>query len=730
MKNTLKNWIQRFYKSRTTPRVIQMENAECGAAALGIILGYYGKFVPLTELRKACATSRDGVSVEDMSLAAQYYGLEAEVFEASFEDLKETALPVILYWDFNHFVVLEGFVDGKVKINDPAMGYRTLTLGEVSKAYSGIIMECKPGKSFQPSGAKKSFFQRVKDKIKPFKRSVQYLFWVQLALALLGLAVPVFAQVFIDQFFGDLLPTWEWKFLLLFLGIIIFTSLMAWIQNIFLNFLQVRIAIDLSVKFLWKILRLPVVFFLQRYGSELINRMRLNNRIGEILIRNLALNLISFSLLLSYWAIMFFYNIPITLLAAGIALYNLGLIWYIGKVRRNAYAQLQQSEAKTVGVSFDALEHIETMKGNANEGFFFSRISSSYTENFNNAQEISKKDIWLSTLSKFSEQFSTVVLLGFGSYEIIVGALSVGKLIAIQILYKNFLNPVQNLVTFSTEAQSVDVDLTRLDDVLEENQDPFLDTRKPEAIQDSLKGNIEFQKVDFGYKPLHPPFIENLSIEFHPGEMIAITGPTGSGKTTFAKLITCLLQPRNGKILYDGKSYQEFTQETIRNSIGLVDQIIQLFPGTIRENLTLWNTFEANDETIIEASKTACIHRDIIQLPEGYSYQLEEEGTNFSAGQCQRLEIARILLKKPSIIILDEATSSIDAETEIEILKNIHSLKITTVIISHRLNTFKFCDRILVMESGKIIQDGTHEALSQTPGLYRALLEFEIKKKL
>ncbi len=721
--------LERFLHPRKTPRLIQMETVECGAAALGIVLGYHGKYIPLEELRETCGVSRDGLSFEEIGKAAKIYGMDSEVYEATVSDLDEMSLPVILFWDYDHFLVLEEFLDHKVYINDPRSGHVIISRKELEKSYSGLAMECKPNQSFVPSGKRQTILTRAFEKMEPFKKSLKYLFWVQMAIAILGLTIPVFAQIFIDQFFGPILPKWEWKFLGVIFGAVLLSGMMTWIQAHFLNYLQVRIAIRLSAEFLWRIIRLPVLFFSQRYGSELINRMNLNNQIGRILTRDIVLNTLNILLLSSYWIIMLFYNVSITLFAGVIALFNIALVWYIGKTRANSYSKLQQSEAKAVGISFDALEHIETMKGNAQENFFFSRIASSYTASINNAQEIGKKDVWLNSLSRISTQFSTIFILAFGSWEVIHGCLTVGKLIALQILYNFFLAPVTQLVRFSTEIQSVEVDLTRLDDVLKAKQDPFLDPRKEGVSDTKLKGDLSFRNVDFGYKKLEKPFIKKMNLQIGAGEMIGLTGPNGSGKSTLARLATCLFQPLKGEVLFDGKVYQEYTRDTLHRSMALVDQLVQFYPGSVRENLSLWNP-EISDQEITEAMKVACVDEEIIALPEGIFTIMEEDALNFSGGQRQRLEIARIILKKPTFLILDEATNALDADVESRVLANIRSLGITTLLISHRLSTFKECDRILVLEEGQIVQDGSHEALARAEGPYKRILEFEIKKKL
>ena len=712
-----------------TPRYIQMENTECGAAVLGMILGYYGKHLPLQELRETCGVSRDGLSLEELENAALYYGLDVEVSEALLENLPEVTLPAILFWDYNHFIVLESLSKEKTLINDPRTGHRTISQVELTKGFSGFVMEFQPGKSFTREGKKATLLSRAFEKIAPYKKDFHYLFLIQLGITLLGLVFPVSAQIFIDRFFGPIIPEWKWKFLGLVFGIVLFTGLLTWVLECFLNCLQVRLAIRLSSEFLWKIIRLPTLFFTQRFSSELVNRMTLNSQIGQILTRDLMLNSLSILLLSSYWVIMLFYSVPITVCAAIVALFNIGLIWYFGKVRSNSYAKLQQSEAQAVGISFDALEHIETMKGNALENFFFTRIANSYTASINNNQEIGKKDLWNASLSKISLQISTIFILGFGSWEVIHGSLTIGKLIALQILYNLFLQPVLQLVSFSTQIQSVEVDLTRLDDVLKAKSDPILNPRSDHSIDTRLKGAITFDNVHFSYKKLSPPFIKGLNLEIKPGEMIGLTGANGSGKTTLARLATSLLQPQQGEVLYDGKPYQDYTRETLTRSIAIVDQLTQFFPGTIRENLTMWNE-TIPDSELVNALQKACVDEEVATFSKGIFTPIEENAANLSGGQRQRLEIARVLLTNPSFLILDEATNAIGSLLEAKLLSHIRSLKITTLLIAHRLSIFKLCDRILVLSDGQIVQEGTHETLSKTPGPYQKLLEYEIQTKL
>ncbi len=726
--NVIKTFLNflRLNSPKKTPRVIQMEAVECGAAALSIILGYYERFVSLEELRVMCGVSRDGVSAYNITQAAEHYGLEAVGYEMDVEDLQDILRPAILFWDHNHFVVLERIRGRKVYINDPATGPRRIDREELEQSYSGLVLECQPRKEFQKGGKDLSLLSRLIEKIIPFKEALIYLFFVQLSLVVIGLTAPVFSQIFIDKFLGETIPNWKSEFLLLIAGIMLFTGGITWIRGKFLNALQAKLSIRYSTEFLWHILRLPAVFFSQRSGGEVINRIGLNNRIATIFTGEVVINLISLSLVGVYVIIMFQYNVLLTLIAIFTAFINLSLLWYVNRTRIHAYARLQQEDAKTIGVSLDTLEHIEAIKTAANEAYFFSRIAGYYTRSINAFQSIRAKSNYLSTFSSFSQQLSTVLLLTIGCWEILHGRLTIGMLIAFQILLSSFLRPFNQLVSFGSEMQSVKVDLARVDDVLKNSPDPIVKERSlPEMPEEKLKGKIEFQHVTFGFSPLDEPFIEDFNLVVKAGEIVALVGPVGSGKTTLSRLATSLFQPSKGRVLYDGKDFTRISRTIFRNSLAAVDQQIHLFAGTIKENITLWDK-NISDESVANAARNACIEKEILALPSGYQAPLLEEGQNLSQGQRQRIEIARALVLDPSILIMDEATNSLDAETEEELLQNLRERGCTCLIISHRLSTIKRADKILVLDRGKVVQVGTHQDLRKNPGLYKSLLEHEI----
>ena len=714
--------VQGWRRRVKTPRLIQMEVVECGAAALGIILGYYGRYVSLEELRLQCGVSRSGVNAFNMVQAAEHYGLEANGYRLEKEELSKIAAPAILFWNQNHFVVLEEIQKHRVYINDPAVGPRWISHEEFDRCFSSIVLEMTPNTDFQKGGKPHTLLSDIKERVYPFRDAMTYLFWAQFPLILLGLAGPVLSQIFIDKIFDEGILSWKWGFLGSVAGVTVLSGLMTWLQGHFLNNLHIRFNVHFSSTFLWHVLKLPMQFFTQRFGGEIINRMLLNTNISEVLTGQVVLSVVNLLFMGIYAAIMLQYDIPITLVGMGAGVFNVIMIIAIAQLRRNAYARVQQEEAKTIGVSLDVLSHIETMKTTSNDSFFFSRIAGYYTKNINALQDIGKKDVWLTTLSMVSQGISTIVLLGFGCWRVMHGNLTIGMLIALQILLNRFLAPFEALVGFAMQIQTFEIDLTRLNDVLKNTLDPLVIGRPPlTGKENKLKGNLEMRGVSFGYCPLDDPLIQDFSVSITPGKIIAIVGPVGSGKSTIAKLATTLYSPRAGTIFFDGKAPSDIPREVFSSSVAHVDQEIFLFGGTITENLTLWRTRVSN-KVIEQAAKDACIHEDIIALVKKYETPLIEGGRNFSEGQRQRLEIARALLLNPSLLILDEATSALDSDTEVKVMHNIRKRGCSCLMIAHRLSTVRDCDEIIVLDAGKIVQRGTHQQLKGVPGAYQTMI--------
>lgn len=712
------NWLRSILRSKRTPRLIQMEAVECGAAALGIILAYYKRFVSLEELRLTCGVSRDGVSAYQMIQAARYYGMEADGYKGNWRDLPEIPMPAILFWNFNHFIVLERISGERAYINDPATGPKKITLSELSKRFSGYVITLKPSPSFRKEGREISLTKRMIKRFVSAKDALVYLLGIEGVLVLFGLILPAASKIFIDTFLNRSPPSWKKEFILFLVAATFLSGIVAWFKGRFLNRLKIRLSMKSSAQFLHYILSLPLSFFSQRYPGDLIHRILLNIRLAVIFTEGGIVNTINLLLITLYGIILFTYSVSIALVGIGTALFNMLLLYGINRMRTNAYALLQQEEAKSIGVSLDSIENIETMKSVSASSFFFSRIAGHYTNTINAAQNIGKKDIWLLTLSSFSSQLSTIILLAVGSWLVMSGEFSIGMLYAFHIIMNAFLSPFQRLVEFGADLQSFKVDIARLDDVMRHQSDPL--TQMPNEPKEKLKGMIELKNVIFAYAPLDPPFIKT-SFKIFPHEVVGIVGKVGSGKSTLAKILASLYLPRSGEVLYDGKNFRQLSRKTLAQSIAIIDQEIKLFAATLFENIALWDN-AATEEAVQAAAKKAKIHEEILELPLGYQTLLLEEGANFSSGQRQRIELARAFFGSPSILILDEALNGVDPLVEEKILEEIRDAGFTTFLITHRLSTVRQCDRILLYEKGEIAGEGTHADLLAHP-LYQEIIK-------
>ncbi len=714
-----------------TPTVIQMEAVECGAAALSIILGYHGRFVPLEELRYQCGVSRDGCDAFNLVEAAKSYDLDGHGYRISLENLPEVTLPCILYWQDNHFVVLEGCGSQFVYINDPAVGPVQIPYPNFFKSYSEVAFVLQPTTMFRKGGVPPRFWNLIQRRLSTVQfATILFLILIQLILIVLGLIPPALSRIFMDQIISQRMLSWKWFFLNFMAFTIVLQTIASIMRSNVTNRLSRKLAIVFSVDFLWHVLRLPLLFFTQRFGGEIINRMNLNTTVADFIINHISLITINLLLISIYGIVMFQYDPLIASIGILTALLSIGLLAFITRARANAYSRLQQELAKSVGIEMDALQSMEFIKATGTESFCFSRVIGYQIKNLNNFQNIGRKDIWLNTIAGFFNQMAGILLLSVGALRVMEGHLSIGMLLALQMLMTGFLFPINQLIGSSMQIQTLTIDMLRLDDVVKNPVDPLL--LKPihlEALPPAqLKGKITLERVTFGYSPLDDPLVTNLSLNIEPGQKIALVGRTGSGKSTVARILTGLFQPWSGFVKYDDIPIQELSREHFRHSLAWIDQDIMLFSGSIRNNLTLWKR-DINDQMLDQATQDAKIWEAIKKRDYGYDAQLMENGANFSQGEKQRLEIARALLFNPTILILDEATSALDSQTEAEILQNVQRRKCTCVIVTHRLSTIKTCDRIYVLDQGKLVQEGTHEELKAVPGIYQELVRSDVPQE-
>ncbi|MFP4123723.1 NHLP family bacteriocin export ABC transporter peptidase/permease/ATPase subunit, partial [Coleofasciculus sp.] len=722
--HSLKKRLKRRPRRVKTPTLLQMEAMECGAAALGIILSYYGRIVPLPELRQTCGVSRDGSKAANILKAARLYGLDAQGYKQEIQDLPDLRPPYIIFWNFNHFLVVEGIGKRQVYVNDPGTGPRTVSFSEFDASYTGIVLVMTPNSDFVKGGRKFSTILALWERLQGTVGALMYCIMAGFLLTLVGMAIPVFSQIFVDEILIQGRQQWL-RPLLIGLGITaILQGLLTQLRLRYLRRLKVKLSVGMSSRFLWHILRLPVDFYAQRFAGEITYRSRLNDQVAEVLSGRLTTTVIDAVMVIFYGLVMVQYDPILTGIVVGFAAVNVFILQSVSRKRKDANQRLIQEHGKAAGASIAALQSIETVKASGLESDVFSRWAGYYTKAINSQQELDVTNQVFSVLPTVLSAISSLFLLVVGGWRVMDGYLSIGMLVAFQGLMQSFLLPVNNLVSFASMLQELEGNLIRLDDVLCNPIDPQV-APKPANFKSQypkLQGYVELQAITFGYSRVDPPLIENFSLKVLPGQRIALVGSSGSGKSTLAKLISGLYQPWSGDIYFDGQLRTEIPDQVLTHSVAMVEQTIQLFGGTVRDNLTLWNP-TIPETNLVRACQDAVIDDVILSLPGGYDAQLIANAANLSGGQRQRLEIARALVNNPSILIMDEATSALDAETERMIDENLRRRGCTCLIVAHRLSTIRDCDQIIVLERGKVVQRGTHQDLWQVEGVYSTLIQ-------
>lgn len=730
-----------------TPTLLQMEAVECGAATLGIILGYYGRIVPLAELRRECGVSRDGSKASNMLKAAKNYGLQGKGFKKELNQLPDLNPPYIIFWNFNHFTVVEGIKDKRVYLNDPATGRRTVSFQEFDEGYTGVVLVFEPSAKFVKGGRKPSMTLALWERLQSSTLALIYCLLAGFLLTVVGIVVPVFSQVFVDEILIQGRYLWLRPLLLGMAIAAILQAILTWLRLRYLRRLKVKLAVGMSSRFLWHILRLPESFYAQRFAGEISNRTSLNDEVADVLSGRLATTAIDVVMICFYALVMFQYDWVLTAIAIVLAAINVITLQWISRRRVDANQKLQQEHGKATGIAIAALQSIESIKASGLESDFFARWSGYYTKALDSQQELGVTNQTFAVLPPLLSALSSMLLLVVGGLRVMNGHLSIGMLVAFQTLMQSFLQPVNNLVSFGSNLQELEGDLTRLDDVLRNPVDPALENNRQKPLPSApcplplceavpfratpyalppakLQGYVELNNLSFGYSRVDPPLIDNFNLAIAPGQRVALVGGSGSGKSTIAKLIGGLYQPWTGEIHFDKRSREDIPHLILTNSVAMVEQNILLFGGTVRDNLTLWDG-TVPDKNLKQACRDAAINDVIDSLPGGYDAELIEGGANLSGGQRQRLEIARALVNNPSVLIMDEATSALDAETEKIIDENLRRRGCTCIIVAHRLSTIRDCDEIIVLEKGRVVQRGTHQQLWQVEGAYSRLLRTE-----
>ncbi len=711
----------------TTPLLLQTHATECGAACLGSVLAYFGRWVPFTELRNKCEVSRDGSTAAGISRAAKYYGLECQGRSAQVHQLKKLPLPLILFWEFNHFLILEGFDRQRFYLNDPSTGRRKLSAEEFGSSFSGIALQFKPSPEFQRGGVRANILERLPLWLHGAWGALAYAVACGLMLAVLALGTPATLGLFVDRVLGENEP-WGWHLAGALATAAILVYGLTWVKQWCLRRLSIRIAVIAGNRCLSQLLRLPVEYFNHRLVGELTARVLSIDRIAKGLSEHFLGVLIEIAMSVVFLAVMLAYDPTLALIILGLAVLNGVLVRVITRIRTDESHALRREQGLLVGVGTLMLNQTDRLRITASDDHFFSRWGGHQARELAARQRFSELSHVNAALPGLFMVLGNAVVLTFGATRVMAGELTLGALAAFYIVAVMFLEPVGRFVGFADERQAIETDMQRLDDIMETPEDPGL-TRglASEAIATlngrlRLAGHVELRGVTFGYNPGRPPLIKDFNLVIKPGQRVAVVGPSGSGKSTVSHLVSGLYQPWSGEILFDGRPRHEVPEEVLSRSLSMVDQHVILFSATVRENLTLWNPAVPDDD-VVDAARDACIHDEILSRPLGYTTQVEENGGNFSGGQRQRMEIARALVGNPTVLILDEATSALDAATEESVDDALRRRGCSCLIVAHRLSTVRDCDEIIVLDKGVEVQRGTHdELMTDESGLYYRLV--------
>jgi NHLM bacteriocin system ABC transporter peptidase/ATP-binding protein len=715
-----------FWRRRVkrTPVILQMEAVECGAAALAIVLAHYGAWIPLEELRVACGVSRDGSKASNVIRAARRYGLAAKGYSLEPPALRQMPMPCIIHWNFNHFVVLEA-IDGKrAYINDPAIGRRRVDLGELDRAFTGVVLAFERDVAFRKIGSKPKGTRLLLRELRNSKMAVALLVLVSIAQVVPNVVAAGFSKIFVDDILVQHLRTWLVPLLIgMGLTAVLRSALTILRQSLLLR-LQIKLSVVTTSRFLWRVLALPLEFFTQRHAGDIASRVAANETIARLLSGGIASNALSLVSVLLFAAAMAVYDVPLAIVCVVISLLNVVLLRAMARRREELSYRLALEQGKLLSSTVSVVRTIETIKASGLEDDAFGQWSGLQAKTLNAEQELGASAVSLEMIPTLLQGLTVAAILGVGGWRVVEGSLTLGSLVAFQSLAANFSEPFANLVNYFGSLQTIKGTFERLEDVYKYPFEPQMPGEAAADIPPKLAGRVELKQVSFGYSALEPPLLADLSLSISPGSRVALVGLSGSGKSTLGRLVCGLYRPWSGEILFDGRRLADIPAQVFANSVSYVDQDIFLFEGTARDNLTLWDSTVAQRD-LIAAANDAYIHQDIATRPGNYDCHVNEGGTNFSGGQRQRIEIARALVGNPSVLVLDEATAALDPITEKAIDDNLRRRGCTCIIIAHRLSTIRDCDEIIMLERGRIVERGTHEDLLARQGPYAKLVMTE-----
>ena len=710
---------------KKVPIMLQMSAVECGAACLAMILSYYGRQTSVAEVRDRCGIGRDGISALRLVKAANAYGLRTRALSVEIQDLRFVALPAIIHWDFNHFLILEHWSPRTMDVIDPGQGRLRLGIAEFEQHFTGIIIILEPGGTFEKGSASVRISTRAyaANYLKIAPASLLQVIGTSLLLQLFGLAIPILTKVVVDQVIPLGLQN---ELALLALGMVILllaqivTTLL---RGLVLLYLQTRIDTRMMLGFFEHLLTLPVRFFQQRSSGDLLARMSSNQIIRDTISNQLVSTLLDGSFVLIYFLILLSQSRIYGLVVLLIGLLQVILLLSTTRLMHRLSQRMLTAQGKALGYATEVLVGMPTLKAMGAEHTAMARWSNLFFDGINTSIRQNTATTLLTTALSAISMGAPLALLWLGTAQVLAGQLPLGTMLALNALSMAFLTPLATLVTSGQSLQLITSHLERISDVLEAQPEQESSSKQ---LPPQLLGNVRLDHVDFRYDAQTPLVLKDITLDIRTGQKVAIVGRTGSGKSTLGHLLLGLYLPTSGEIYYDELPLQQLNYQAVRSQFGVVIQNSRLFSGSIRENILLGNS-AVKMEQIIQAAQVAEIYEEIMAMPMRYETRVAEDGNVLSGGQRQRIALARALVKAPALLLLDEATSALDVTTERAIEHNLRSLSCTQIIIAHRLSTVRNADLIVVLDQGTIAEQGSHEELLQKQGSYARLIRDQLE---
>lgn len=687
-----------FMGAARLPIIRQNEAAECGNACLAMVAHFHGFRTDIATLRRRFPTSARGMNLRMLAENASRFGFAARALKSGINDLHKVRLPAILHWDLNHFVVLKSINRNKAVVHDPAKGIVTLTLEEFGNHYTGIVLELTPTSNFEKKDERvKLRFSSLWSKLTGYGGSITQMLILSVVLQAYLLAAPQYLQIIIDT----VLPAFDLDLLLILaigFGLFLIVNTIASIlRSLVMLYAGTSMAYQISVNLFAHLIRLPLPFFERRHVGDIVSRMQSIDPINQFLTGGVVLGIVDGVMAIVTLALMFTYSPTLAFVSlTALALYLTMRLTMLPSFRR-------ATEESIVTVAIEQTNFIETTRGVmaikafAKEDSRQQRWQNLLADSVNQSVRVQKLSISFEAASGFIRGLEGVIVIYLAARMVMNAEFTIGMIFAFTAYRSQFVEKSTTLVELLIQFRMLELHLDRISDIATAEAEE----REGEEIT-VTKGKIELRDVGYRYEPHLPPVFENVNLTIQPGECVALVGPSGSGKTTLLKLMMNLMSPASGEISVDGTPLNRANPTRYREQIGSVMQGDSLFAGSIGEAIT-FSDLDPDTDRIIQSAQLACIHDDIQKMPMGYETPVGDMGSSLSGGQMQRVLLARALYCQPSILFIDEGTSSVDIETEQKINNAISSLGITRVMVAHRPETIRSADRIIRVTSDGVI---------------------------